>query len=196
MRKFSKLWLVVAAVIPSVWTTSPVTCSNYNTACEEKSGDLLDLTTGVLSEEQCRQVCLASTDCNYFTYYEASSSPLRQACLTFATCLAVTECTDCVSGNKYCQTCGAATSGIIDQNLLDFRLSLDSELECKAGCISTSNCSHYTYFTREDTEFPGLCFLLSHLLPPLTERPHCLTGPLDCSLARPACQLQYQAESQ
>ena len=193
MKKFSSLCLVITAVVGSVSSVSPVSCSNYNTACEEDAEDLLDITTGVLSQEVCRQICLDSTDCNYFTYYDVHSSPLRQACLTFATCLTVTECSDCVSENKYCETCGAATSGIIDQNLLDFRLTVESELECKAGCISTSNCSYYTYFTQEDSQFPGLCFLLTDLISPLTDCPHCLSGPLDCSQARPPCQLEYQA---
>ena len=140
-----------------------------------------------------RSVVRSVTDCNYFTYYNLHSSPLRQACLTFASCLTVTECSDCVSENKYCQTCGAATEGIIDQNLLDFRLEVESELECKAGCISTSHCSHYTYYTGEDSQYPGLCFLLTRLISPLTHCHHCLSGPLDCTVARTPCQLEYQA---
>ena len=40
-----------------------VSCSNSNTACDEEAGYLLDITTGVLSKEQCREVCLASADC-------------------------------------------------------------------------------------------------------------------------------------
>ena len=113
---------------------------------------------------------------NYFTYYDLHSSPLREACLT------VSECSDCLSESKYCQTCGEATSGIIEQNLLDFLPAVESELECKAGC----SCSQYTYFSQEDPQVPDLCFLLTDLISPLTNCPHCLTGPLDCSLARPA----------
>ena len=130
MRKFSELCLLIAAVAGSVSSivSSPVSCSNTNTACDEEAGDLLDITTGVLSKEQCREVCLASADCNYFTFYHLHSSPLRKACLTFSRCLTVTECSDCVSESKYCQTCGEATSGVIEENLLDFLPALQSEL--------------------------------------------------------------------
>ena len=109
MRKFCELCLVILAVAGSGSVTSslssPVSCSNSNTACAEEAGDLLDITTGVLSKEQCREVCLASADCNYFTYYDLHSSPLREACLN------VSECSDCLSESNYCKICGEAASG-------------------------------------------------------------------------------------
>ena len=174
--------------------SSPVTCSNYNTACDEVTDDLLDIMTGVETLEECRAVCLDQEDCNYFTYYDLNSSPLREACFTYRDCPSVHECHDCVSESKYCQTCGVERSGIIDENLLDFMTEVESEIDCKAQCISTPNCSYYTYFTAQDSHFPELCFLLSSLEDPVTVCPHCLTGPRDCQEEEPACQLEYEGK--
>ena len=169
--------------------SSPVTCSDYNTACDEVTEDLLDIMTRVQSVELCRQLCYDDSDCNYFTYYDANSSPLREACLTFRSCPSVHDCEDCVSESRNCETCGVGMSGIIDENLLDYRQDVQTERECKAACISVTGCSHYTYFTANHKEFPGLCFLLSSLIFPATDCESCLTGPVVCP--EDYCLLDY-----
>ena len=79
--------------------SAPVTCSSESVECEYNSTNLIDIVIQVPTLAECRQVCEATADCRYLTHFSAAAAPVSRACLLFATCHSVHQCSECVSAN-------------------------------------------------------------------------------------------------
>merc|ERR1711962_194662 len=187
-------FLLAFATLPSVFAASePVTCSNYNIACDIGHGALIGLTEGVDSLAECGRICLDDEACNYYTYYDSQSLLFNSACFTHRYCSSVHPCEHCVSEERNCADCHAAKHGIVtDDNLVAIIEDIGLAAECQKMCSSDSDCKFYTYFDAEDFEFPKLCTLLTDLRPPFTDCKHCQTGPKACQDGLNHCYLLHK----
>jgi len=191
-------FLLVSAALPSVFATSePVTCSNYNIACDIGHGALIGLTEGVGSLAECGRICLDDEACNYYTYYDSQSLLFNSACFTHRFCSSVHQCEHCVSEERNCtlDNCHAAKNGVIaEDNMVEIIEGIGLASECQDLCRKNSNCKFYTYFDGEDLEFPNLCTLLSDLRPPFTDCKHCQTGSKFCRDGLNHCYLLHDGK--
>ena len=55
-------------------------------ACVAHSENLVDYIGGISSFDECRQLCNDEKDCEYLTYYDASSFPISEACYLLKNC--------------------------------------------------------------------------------------------------------------
>ena len=178
--KSSLLLVLFSLLLATVSGESPVTCSSSDVACNTEQENILDGIGGVATIEECRQLCYDNEDCQFLTYYGLDSFPFQEVCYLLSSCEETHSCTECVSETKSCfQVCGSHVVGVIDDNLLESYFGVETEVECKEHCRTTSNCSHYTYFLEEDPN-SQLCVVLSYLIEPLQPCNTCLTGPLEC----------------
>ena len=187
MQSYSPVFFLVPFLVPvsvSAGLVSPVKCSSEKTACEVHDETLIESVGGVASREECRQLCYDSQQCQYITYFTSESFPFSEICSLFLSCEEVYTCRNCVSETRGCyQTCSDQLYGKIDENLVQVVADVDTEVDCKVLCGTSSDCGFYTYFLPSDLNTPRLCVLLSHLLDPLEVCDHCLTGPLQCQAA-------------
>ena len=110
---------------------SPVTCSSPGVECEYTEASYIDTITGVNSEEECRAVCGNQEGCSFITFFNASASPVANACRSFASCDTVVPCDNCVTQNMTCfETCGTNAYGKMDENVIDVLSGIKSESEC------------------------------------------------------------------
>ena len=158
-------------------------CSSENVACDAHDDNYLQSIGGVGAVEECRQLCEDyEGNCQFITYYGPESFPYKSVCNMFSSCPDVHDCVDCVSEDIYCnQTlCGEHHVGVIEDNLLQTLVDVETEADCKNYCRHMYGCAFYTYFFKEDPN-PKLCVLLSHLIEPLQPCDTCVTGPLECN---------------
>ena len=179
-------------ISPRTPSVNPVTCGNHNIACD--LSDLIETVSGVDRLEQCGDICLDDQNCKYYTYYGAESFPLQNVCFTFKSCGTVHSCDNCISEGRGCRNCLFEKVGQIkEENMINVVNDIDSESECQGLCLNNANCSIFTYFKKDDIEFPGLCFLLDRLLVPFYACDHCITGPKDCQAGFPnECQILHE----
>merc|ERR1711962_1363029 len=189
-------FLLAFATLPSVFAASePVTCSNYNIACDIGHGALIGVTEGVDSLAECGRICLDDEACNYYTYYDSQSLLFDSFCFTHRYCSSVHQCEHCVSEERNCapDDCHAAKHGVTNKdNLVAIIEEIGLASECQKMCSSDSNCKFYTYFDGEDLEFPKLCILLTKLQPPFTDCKHCQTGAKACQDGLNHCYLLHK----
>ena len=173
-------------------TDSPVGCSSEGKECAYNSTNLIDIILQVPTLAECRQLCLDQEQCEFITYIDEDAVPVARACFLFKSCETVTDCdpVHCTSQNMDCyRTCGSNIVGHLDENLIDALPNVESELECKNHCSSTENCTWYTYYPENDTNYHQICFLQSELLQPIQScGGQCVSGPEDCSAKN--CSLQ------
>ena len=55
-------------------------------ACVAHSENLLNYIGEISSVDECRQLCIDEKDCQYLTYYGASSFPIHKACYLLKNC--------------------------------------------------------------------------------------------------------------
>ena len=63
---------------------------------------VLGLEVGVVSEEDCAQLCWETEGCSYYSYYSVDSSPLQLACAKLSECNDRTSDPQVVSGPSDC----------------------------------------------------------------------------------------------
>merc|ERR1719450_1144862 len=191
--KFLAIFLV--KILTFVQGDSPVTCASDNVACTVHEDNLLDIVGDVASIEECRQLCYYMEDCDYLTYYDINGSPFIEVCQLFSSCEQTHNSTNCVSETRTCYNkCGKKVLGVLGDNILGAIGDVNTALDCKENCRTTSNCSFYSYFTEEDEQNPRFCILLSSLIEPFQPCDNCFTGPLDCQNTG-ECSLMYNGES-
>ena len=71
-------------------------------ACEVHEDNLVEDLEGVESAEECKQLCSDSTECNMFSHFGSSSSPLHNHCLLLRSCPSLHDCDDCLTKSKVC----------------------------------------------------------------------------------------------
>ena len=158
----------------------PVTCASNNTACDDTEDNHIEMIGEIKTIQECRQLCYDTNECEYITYYGPDSFPYREICFLFRQCSVTHGCTECVSETRDCfRTCGSNFVGIIDGNLLEGIPGVEIESDCWEHCKQKSNCRFYTYFQEEDPN-SQTCVLLSHLMDPLQQCDHCVSGPANC----------------
>merc|ERR1712110_346076 len=159
--------------------------------CQYDDTNLIDSVSQVHSEEECRQLCEDQQDCEFITFFNASSTPFSNFCRLFNTCENTEECENCVTQNLDCyRTCGYNFVGHMDENIIDTIDNTKSELDCKKHCSQTNNCSFYTYYSEEDHLYHELCVLLTEILPPFEPTDSVSSGPADCSSASEECSFE------
>ena len=168
------------------------TCSVMQ-ACEVHEDNLVEDLEGVESAEECKQVCSDSTECNMFSHFGGSSSPLHNHCLLLRSCPSLHNCDDCLTESKVCfGSCNQQFEGKVAENEVDTIIDSVDEPACLQSCQQNAECTHYTFYTGEDSAYPGLCLLLSGLQGPVTHCEHCRTGKPDCSV--PECTFSVGSE--
>ena len=167
-----------------VWVgDSPVTCSSEGVECERIGNNLIDAVTHVLTLEECRQICLDDENCDFISYFDDSATPVSHLCQMFITCENTINCSNCVSENMACyRSCSSNVVGDLDENIQDLLTNIESELACRQLCLNVSECSFYTYFYPNDTNFEKYCFLQTEFVGPAQPCSTCITGPVDCSV--------------
>jgi len=171
------LVLSLLAALPAVLAENSVTCGDQLT-CDIYNDTLIGILEA-FSLNECSEICLADTNCNFYTYFDNVSFPFTSDCFMFNSCNSVHYCDHCVSEARHCrQNCNKARTGKIGQeNLVDFLNGIGSEFDCRDLCVQAPNCSFFTYFNESDPEMPNMCALLSHLIPPIRDCEHCWSGP-------------------
>ena len=145
---------------------SPVDCSTPGVECQYDEDTLVNTVLQVPSVEECHQLCHDTEGCNFLTYYDEAAFPVSEMCQMFSSCVSVAECSDCVSQSMDCLQCGDNIVGSLGDNVLEVIANTESEVKCKDMCLSTDNCSWFTYFFHNDTLYHEYCFLLTEMLPP------------------------------
>ena len=107
-------------------------------------GNVIGLSPGDSTYNECLDFCKETPNCNYFTYNEDTLS-----CLAYDSCptLSTNTCNNCYSGQTYCNyyvQCGLPGRCIGVFLYYEMR---DSEHDCIAMCHSTNGCLYYTYDT-------------------------------------------------
>ena len=64
---------------------SPVTCSSEGVECDNSGDNLIDAMFGVLSLEECRDLCLEDARCNFISYRGDLTAPISHLCQMFTT---------------------------------------------------------------------------------------------------------------
>ena len=161
-----------------------MTCSIEDVQCEYTEDNLIDNLGHVYSEEECRLICLDNEECQFITYFNASAKPVPNICRIFKTCDSVLPSENCVSQNMECfDLCSSNIIGLMDENVIDIVMNIETENACKDLCTTTNPCSWYTYFNENDPTYHETCFLLKDLLPPLEvyKTETVSTGPQNCT---------------
>ena len=89
-------------------------------------------------------------------------------------------------------SCTSNVVGNFDENVFDLQTNIESEHSCKQACTNVPECTFYTYFYPNDTNFENYCFLLTEFVGPAQPCPACVTGPVDCSAGK--CSLALDGE--
>jgi len=103
MMSVATVFLLVAWTHP--FGSSAILCSGEY-GCGETGDDLLDVFGDCTTEEKCQKICSLYTTCNYYTWYEITSS-----CFLLSTCRdPETSCTSCHTGPPVCSTTTTTTT--------------------------------------------------------------------------------------
>ena len=169
------------------------TCS-VSQGCEVHQDNLIQDLEGVELVEECRQLCSDSSECNMVSHFGGSSSPLPNHCLLLRSCPSLHDCQDCQTESRVCfGSCNEQFEGKVMENELETIIDAVDEPSCLQSCQQNAACSHYTFYTAEDTNYPSMCLLLSGLLGPVTSCEHCRTGKPDCST--PDCSFSVGSDA-
>ena len=92
--------------------------------------------------------------------------------------------------------------GELDRNVVDIAPNIVSELACKRLCLSTADCSCYTYFYPNSSLYHHYCVLQTEFVPPAQPCSSCASGPAICSATTtttpttttPGCSLAMEGE--
>ena len=87
------------------FSLSPLTqclldCFIDNEECEIHEGNLVQTIMGISSMTECAGLCEDERYCTTFTFFEAGSHPLNEACLLFSNCPKRRSCQGCVTGSN------------------------------------------------------------------------------------------------
>ena len=156
--------------------------ANGQSFCYEQGecigGNIVDFQPGDSNYNNCLDVCLANTKCNYFTY-----SHDALACITFDSCptFETNACIDCHSGERNCshyRQCGER-GACVDGGFVGIDAT-ENENGCIASCHNTNGCLYYTYYADTNN-----CLLLSsctHFDPTCAD---CVSGEVTCGNINP-----------
>ena len=101
------------------FSLSPLTqclldCFIDNEECEIHEGNLVQTIMGISSMTECAGLCEDERYCSTFTFFEAGSHPLNEACLLFSNCPKRRTCQGCVTGsNQDSCTCSVKFDGMV-----------------------------------------------------------------------------------
>ena len=169
------------------------TCS-VSQGCEVHQDNLIQDLEGVELVEECRQLCSDSSECNMFSHFGATSSPLPNHCILLRSCPNLHDCEDYQTESRVCfGSCNEQFEGKVMENELETIIDAVDEPSCLQSCQQNAACSHYTFYTAEDANYPSMCLLLSGLLGPVTSCEHCRTGKPDCST--PDCSFSVGSDA-
>merc|ERR1719347_818576 len=155
-------------------------CSIQNGICEAHD-NLISITNGVASIDDCRNICYEDANCSHLSYYPSDGVPFRRSCFTFSACPSLDLCYNCSTEERLCNSvCGKNINGQIGENMVGFITDIETERECHHECWIESSCNFYTYFNESSAYMPNLCILLSEILAPLENCENCQTGPKMC----------------
>ena len=154
------------------------TCKNVQ--CEVSKDNFIGSITSVMSSEKCQEWCTRRNDymndCRYITYFGNEGHPIQNTCYMFSSCAEKSGCTNCTTETFDC-LCSSSIVGKIDSpNLLENITRIQSEEECRKKCRDQTGCEFYTYLTGSFE-----CFLLSHLIEPMSICNDCRTGKANCT---------------
>ena len=154
------------------------TCTNVE--CEASKDNSIGSITSVTSSEECLEWCARRNDymndCQYITYFGNEGLPVQNTCYMFSSCVEKAGCTNCTTETFDC-LCSSSIVGKIDSpNLLDNIMLIQSEGECRKKCQDQTGCEFYTYLAGSLE-----CFLLSHLIEPVSSHNGCRTGRANCT---------------
>ena len=159
------------------------TCSVAQ-ACEVHQDNLIQDLEGVESLAECKQLCSDSSECNLVSHFGGSSSPLPNHCLLLRSCPSLHDCQDCWTESKVCfGSCNQQFEGKVVENEVETIIDSVDEPSCLQSCQQNAGCTHYTFYTADDSAYPNMCLLLSGLQGPVTACQQCRTGKPDCSSA-------------
>ena len=176
-------------IVLLLFSLSPLTqclldCFIDNEECEIHEGNLVQTIMGISSMTECAGLCEDERYCTTFTFFEAGSHPLNEACLLFSSCPKRKSCQGCVTGSSQDScTCSVKFDGdITADNFFDIVPDVSDELACKRNCANNANCSIYTYYNSSDNVNPEVCFLLGDnpsggLRRPVLSCETCSSGP-------------------
>ena len=135
-----------------------------------------------VTEEECKQLCQDTHECEAYTYFYEDNFPYHDLCNIFSSCETLVGCQHCLTEyvTSYC-TCGVEYEGSVDSdNLIEFLEDVLTEGECQQHCSAHSSCSVYTYYDRDHKTDRLLCTLLSGLKNPVQQCEHCKSGGTEC----------------
>ena len=172
---------------------SPVTCSSEGVECDNSGDNLIDVVFGVLTLEECRQLCLDDVHCNFISYFGDLATPISHLCQMFTTCDDTTNSTNVISENMKCyRSCGSNVVGDLNENIQDILTVIESESSCRESCLNVPQCAFYTYFYPNDTQFENYCILQTEFVGPAQPCNTCISAPVDCPIAK--CSLALDGE--
>ena len=172
-----------------------MTCSSEGVECDNSGDNLIDAMFGVLSLEECRDLCLEDARCNFISYRGDLTAPISHLCQMFTTCDDTINSTDVISENMKCyRSCGSNVVGDLDENIQDILTDIESEQTCRESCLNIPKCSYYTFFYPNDTHFENYCILQTEFVGPAQSCNTCISGPVDCPAVK--CSISLDGEEQ
>ena len=191
----SFLWVTVLLTVAGSFSLQALpggSCYIKDEECKVDGDNVISILHNIPTLEQCRQICHDEEHCSFLSYFGANSFPFTETCMMFSTCDELSSCTDCRTEDSSCRLCSLAIEGHVADNLVEYLTSVESEFECQAACAQNQFCSFYTYYSLEDSSFPGMCLLLNDLLSPTRECNNCMTGLSQCEES--TCKISNQGE--
>ena len=96
-------------------------CFLEDSVCSSQDDNLIDVISGVMNADECRQNCEGRpSSCKFFSFFGPASFPFANSCLLFDSCTSMDECTDCYTEELVCypQYCDAPVEGSLGENVL------------------------------------------------------------------------------
>ena len=166
--------------------SGPYTCSLAGQA-------VLGLEFGVVSEEDCAQLCWETEGCTYYSYYSVDSSPLQLACAKLSECNDRTSDPSVVSGPSDCN--GIAV--VSESYPMCFNIGtswvhetetaipdVSSVEECQSLCLQSSECIAFTWHKESEAFGSKLCELFPTIGETSGDCSDCVSGPKSCICSR------------
>ncbi len=136
---------------------------------------MLDFETAT-SIEECRNLCQAQTDCEYFTWFENDND-----CLLFSDCdFNATMCDNCYTGSVNCSVYTCFEAGTCQNGLYLAHDHLRDADECLNYCQSEPGCKWFSF----DPSDGNIC-VLTETCPNVTTScagSGCVRGQVECGL--------------
>ncbi len=174
MKRLASIFLFVSAFFGLAFAAQAPQCGLVG-----QCSGYLEISTSASNETECQDKCEGNVDCQYYTFCSSG-----QFCGLFANCTSLSG-TNCVSGERGCSNvvespnADCEMNGSCTGNTVNYDLTA-SVTECYNDCVSTANCTWYTWDPSSN-----MCTMFADCTFSNTSCPNCITGQMNCTATEP-----------